>query len=71
MISAKRTNYMFACLMVKEMKMMRLRAIEDLMKSFPKTSQISWSLIQKLVLLNTEQDAQTLVAACGYKYSNA
>jgi hypothetical protein len=45
---------------------MRQHAIDSLVKAFPRHPDPS--LVAKKLLLNTDQDALTLVRACGYFY---
>lgn len=52
--------------MLTRIQPMRQHAIDSLVKAFPRHPDPS--LVAKKLLLNTDQDAFTLVRACGYFY---
>ena len=69
LISAKRTNYMFACLMLTRLDFMRRIAIERLSRAYSNKCP-ALSQVQKLCLLNIEADAQTMIHALGFRYND-
>jgi len=64
LLISKRTNYMFACLMLTRLSTMRLEAVEKLIFAYRKHPDLN--LLQSRLLLNTPADAVALVRACGY-----
>ena len=60
------TNYFFACAMLIHIEDMRLVAVEELYRAF-RVLGFPFSLIKSKLNLPSEEDAQSLTIAAGYK----
>ena len=60
----KRTNYMFACLMVHYFEQMRKIAFEQLRRAYP--TPVKVSTLQRYLLLEDENDAYNCLKTYGY-----
>ena len=64
-LRSKETNYFFACIMLNYVEQMRLIGIETMFKSY-RFKDFPLGLVKNKLNLSSEEDAESLISACGY-----